>query len=393
VAGPLTGLKVIEMAGLAPGPFCAMLLADMGAEVLRICRAPAAADKGDPHHQLLNRNRRTIVIDLKSDRGITITKRLIDQADVLIEGFRPGVMERLGLGPDTCLSANPRLIYGRITGWGQIGPLANTAGHDLNYIALTGALHSLGRRGEAPAIPLNMLGDFGGGGLFLAFGVLSALFERSRSGLGQVVDAAMVDGVSALMTYVFGKRAANQWSDVRGENLLDGASPWYRVYETRDRLFVTIAAVEDKFYDKLLKLLNLDKTELPPRSERDSWPILHTRFSHIFRSKTRREWCELFDGHDVCFAPVLSIPEAVNHPHNISRGAFVKVDGVLQPAPAPRFSRTPAGALVLPDSPGTLTSSPLLEWGFTEDELAQDNSNGASELPIERTRAHAKARS
>jgi alpha-methylacyl-CoA racemase len=368
--GPLAGLKVVEMAGLAPGPFCAMLLADMGAEVLRIERPGVAEVHSNPRHYLLNRSRDTVAVDMKAADGVAVMKKLLSGADVFIEGFRPGVMERLGLGPDDCLAVNPRLIYGRMTGWGQEGPLALAAGHDLNYIALTGLLHSLGRKGEPPAIPLNLLGDFGGGGLYLAFGILSALYERVRSGQGQVVDAAMIDGASSLMTYIHGQRGEKTWSDTRGENLLDGASPWYQVYETKDGLYVSIAAGEQKFYDELLRRTGIDRENPPPREDRKNWPVLRARFTEVFRGKTRDEWCALMEGSDVCFAPVLNIPEAIAHPHNRARGTFVEVDGVVQPAPAPRFGRSNPEKPRLPEAPGTNTEGVMANWGFGAHEIA-----------------------
>lgn len=368
--GPLHGLKVVEMAGLAPGPFGAMLLADMGAEVLRIERPVPLESNHDPRFYLLNRSRRCIAVDLKSAEGVATMKRLLAKADAFIEGFRPGVMERLGLGPDVCLKLNPRLVYARMTGWGQDGPLASAAGHDLNYIALTGALHSLGRKGEPPAIPLNLVGDFGGGGLYLAFGIVCALLEAVRSGKGQVVDAAMVDGAASLMTYMHGLRAEKSWSDVRGENLLDGASPWYQVYETRDARYISVAAGEKKFYQELLRLTGLDKESLPDRDDRGNWPVLRARFTEVFRSKTRDEWCALMEGSDVCFAPVLTIPEAIAHPHNRARGTFVEVEGIAQPAPAPRFSRSRPETPRAPAVPGKDSADALTGWGFEAQEIA-----------------------
>ena len=368
--GPLHGLKVVEMAGLAQGPFCAMLLADMGAEVLRIERPGPAESNHDPRFYLLNRSRRCVAVDLKSAEGVATMKRLLAKADAFIEGFRPGVMERLGLGPDVCLKLNPRLVYGRMTGWGQDGPLASAAGHDLNYIALTGALHSLGRKGEPPAIPLNLVGDFGGGGLYLAFGIVCALLEAVRSGQGQVVDAAMVDGAASLMTYMHGLRAEKSWSDVRGENLLDGASPWYQVYATKDARYISVAAAEKKFYQELLRLTGLDKESLPSRDDRANWPLLRARFTEVFRGKTRDEWCALMEGSDVCFAPVLTIPEAIAHPHNRARATFVEVEGVAQPAPAPRFSRSRPEQPHPPAVPGKDSADALIGWGFEAQEIA-----------------------
>jgi alpha-methylacyl-CoA racemase len=309
-------------------------------------------------------------VDLKSAEGVATMKRLMSKADVFIEGFRPGVMERLGLGPDVCLTVNPRLVYGRMTGWGQDGPLANAAGHDLNYIALTGALHSIGRKGEPPAIPLNLLGDFGGGGLYLAFGIVCALLEAVQSGRGQVVDAAMIDGAASLMTYIHGLRAEKSWSDTRGENLLDGASPWYQVYETSDGRYISVAAGEMKFYQELLRRTGLDRENLPSRDDRANWPVLRARLTEVFRGKTRDEWCALMEGSDVCFAPVLTIPEAIEHPHNRARGTFVDVEGVVQPAPAPRFSRSQPEVPRLPQAHGSDTEGALTGWGFEAHEIA-----------------------
>ncbi|MEO8296308.1 MAG: CaiB/BaiF CoA-transferase family protein [Burkholderiales bacterium] len=373
--GPLKGFKVVEMAGLAPGPFAAMMLADMGADVLRIERP--GTHHGDPRLMLLNRSRHAVALDLKTPAGVAALRRLLASADAFIEGFRPGVMERLGLGPDPCLAANPRLVYGRMTGWGQDGPLAQAAGHDINYIALTGALHSMGRKGEPPAIPLNLLGDFGGGGMVLAFGIVCALLEAKVSGKGQVVDAAMVDGVASLMTYVFQARAAGRWSDVRGENLLDGASPWYQVYETADGQYISIASSERPFYAELLRLTGL-ADELPPQQPGpDGWPALRARLTEVFRGKTRAEWCALMEGSDVCFAPVLTMPEAVAHPHNRDRATFIEVDGVVQPAPAPRFSRTVPDVPRRPEAAGEDDGAALAPWGFSADEVIHLRAAGA----------------
>jgi alpha-methylacyl-CoA racemase len=365
------------MAGLAPGPHCAMMLADMGADVLRIERPGGTRPDADPRLTLLNRSRRTVVIDLKSPQGAAVVVRLVRKADALIEGFRPGVMERLGFGPEICLKANPRLVYGRMTGWGQDGPLADAPGHDLNYIALSGALHSIGGKGEAPTIPLNLIGDFAGGGMLLAFGILCALIEAMRSGQGQVVDAAMVDGAASLMTYMHGLRAQRKWSDVRGENSLDGASPWYQVYQTSDGHYVSVANVEKKFHDELLRLTELDRENLSGQHDRANWPTLRARFAELFRSKTRAEWCAFLEGSETCFAPVLSIPEAMEHPHNRARHAFVEIEGVMQPAPAPRFSRSRPDEPRLPDVPGADAESILAPWGFTPQEVAQLREQGA----------------
>jgi alpha-methylacyl-CoA racemase len=375
--GPLKGIRIVEMTGLAPGPYCAMLLADMGAEVLRIERPGGTRPGVSDRLSLLNRSRGTVVVDLKSPHGVTAVARLAGKADALIEGFRPGVMERLGLGPDVCLKANPRLVYGRMTGWGQDGPLADAPGHDLNYIALSGALHSIGRKGEPPTIPLNLIGDFAGGGMLLAFGMLCALIEAMRSGQGQVVDAAMVDGAASLMTFMHGLRAQGVWSDERGENSLDGASPWYQVYETSDGQYVSIANVEKKFHDELLRITGLDKENLPGQHDRKNWPKMRARFAELFRGKTRAEWCALLEGSETCFAPVLTIPEAMEHPHNRARKAFIEVDGVMQPAPAPRFSRSRPEPTRAPDIPGSDTEGLLASWGFSAREVAELREQGA----------------
>ena len=342
--GPLKGLKIIEMEGLAPGPYTAMLLADMGADVLRIARPIPMEANADVSTNFLNRNRISIPLDVKSESGKSALMDLISNADALIEGYRPGVMEKLGLGPEACFSRNSRLVYGRITGWGQNGPLAQAAGHDLNYIALTGALHSMGSKEGPPPVPLNLLGDFAGGGMLLALGILAAIIEARHSGEGQVVDAAMVDGVSSMMTYIHSLKANSLWSDERGENILDGSAPYYAVYETFDKKYISIAAAEPKFYKKMLELTGLSDAELPRQNDRGSWPLLREQLAKTFRSKTQAEWVAIMEGTDSCFAPVLSIPNAIEHPHNKAREAFINVDGHLQPAPAPRFMRTPAAA-------------------------------------------------
>jgi len=377
--GPLAGIKVIEMAGLAPGPFCAMMLADMGAEVLRIDRPAASDTRPGPKTSLLDRNRRALAIDVKSSEGLATLRRLISSADALIEGYRPGVMERMQLGPDDCLAANPKLVYGRVTGWGQDGPLAHAAGHDLNYIALTGALHCIGTKDEI-AIPLNLLGDFAGGGLYLAFGIVCALLEAKKSGKGQVVDAAMVDGAASLMTYIHAFRADGQWSDTRGEHVLDGGAPFYAVYNTSDGRQVSVASAEPKFYAELLRLTGLDKDkDLPSRQDKSNWPVLRARFAAVFGSKTRDEWCALMEGSDVCFAPVLTIQEAIDHPHNRIRKTFIEVDGVVQPAPAPRFSRSIPQPPQAPQGSGVDLEGTLGHWGFCPGEIAALRSSCAVE--------------
>lgn len=375
--GPLKGIKVVEIAGLAPGPFAAMMLADMGAQVLRIERPGQLSPPGHPHVALLDRNRRAVAIDLKSAAGLATMRRLLGDADAFIEGFRPGVMERLGLGPEPSLAANPRLVYGRMTGWGQDGPLAMAAGHDINYIALTGALHAIGRKGQPPSVPLNLVGDFGGGGMYLAFGIVCALLEAKQSGKGQVVDAAMVDGAASLMTYMYAMRASGQWSDVRGENQIDGdTAPWYGVYETADSKYISIAPAEPQFYAELLRRTGLSGDDLTDQVDRAGWPALRERLAGIFRGKTRDEWCALLEGSDVCFAPVLTLDEAVAHPHNRARATFVEVAGVAQPAPAPRFSRTVPAVPTPPEAAGD-PATVLADWGFAAQEVAILSREGA----------------
>lgn len=377
-SGPLTGIKVLELAGIGPGPFCAMLLSDLGADVLRIER-PEPVDLGLPtprEFDLLSRGRRSVAIDLKNPEGAAAVRELIRRADVLIEGFRPGVTERLGLGPDDSLAVNPRLIYGRVTGWGQQGPLAGAAGHDIDYIALSGVLHSIGPKDGPPVPPLNLLGDFAGGALYLAFGIVSAVLERVGSGAGQVVDAAMVDGAASLMTSVYGRKAAGSWADARGENELDGSAPWYAVYKTADARYVCVGAIEDRFYRELLRRLGLEGEDLPDRSDRSGWPRLRERFAQVFSTKTRDEWSKVMEGSDACFAPVLSLNEAPEHPHNRMRGTFVEVDGVVQPAPAPRFSRTP-GRIQRGPAPVGAAGEALHAWGFSAPEIAALRKSGA----------------
>ena len=377
--GTLSGYKIVEFAGIGPAPMCAMLLADMGAEVLRIDRAEDAAlgISLDAKFSLLSRGRKSVAIDLKRPEGVAAAMRLVEKADALLEGFRPQVMERLGLGPDECLKRNPRLIYGRMTGWGQEGPLAHAAGHDINYIALSGVLASIGRRGEAPVPPLNLVGDFGGGGLYLALGVVAGLLEAEKSGKGQVVDAAMVDGAASLLTAIYGMHASGMWSDKRGDNILDTGAHFYDVYETKDGEFVSIGSIEAKFYAELLKLSGLEGQEMPRQMDRKAWPDLKEKFAALFKTKTRAEWCEIMEGSDICFAPVLSMAEAPSHPHNQSRGTFVEVEGVMQPGPAPRFSRTPSKIQRPPAKPGEHTEEALREWGFSAADLEKLRSTGA----------------
>ena len=371
MTGPLHGLRVIEIAGIGPAPMACMLLADLGAEVLRVERLEPETMFRESRFDLLSRGRRSIALDLKHAAGISAVLRLSERADVLIEGFRPGVTERLGLGPAQCHARNPRLIYGRMTGWGQTGPLANTAGHDINYIALSGALHAIGRAGQPPVPPLNLLADFGGGALYLVVGVLAALVERQQSGLGQVVDAAMVDGVAHLSTFIRALFAAGAWTDRRGENLLDTGAPFYDVYETADAKYVSVGALEPRFFAVLAERVGLSGEERAYYADRRRWPELRARFAAIFREKTRDAWCELLEGTDACFAPVLSLAEAPQHPHNRVRNTFLEVSGVVQAAPAPRFDRTPAREPSTPPDPGADSERALYDWGFSEQEVAE----------------------
>jgi alpha-methylacyl-CoA racemase len=377
--GPLAGVTVIEIAGIGPGPFCGMMLADMGAEVIRVDRADnvRGGDPDPPPADLLNRGRLSIGVDLKSPDGVEVVLDLAEKADALIEGFRAGVAERLGIGPDECLARNPRLVYGRMTGWGQDGPYARAAGHDINYIALAGALEPIGRRGEAPVPPLNLVGDFGGGGMLLAFGVVCGVLEAQRSGQGQVIDAAMVDGAAALMTMTHAFRAMGIWDDERGTNILDTGAHFYDVYETADGKYVSIGSIEPQFYAELLRLTGLEGEDLPWQHDRARWPALKERMAAVFKAKTRDEWCELMEGTDVCFAPVLSIPEAIEHPHNVHRGTFVEVAGIPQPGPAPRFSRTPPQIAAPPPHAGQHTDDVLAAAGFDADRIAKLRVTGA----------------
>jgi alpha-methylacyl-CoA racemase len=358
---------------------CAMMLSDMGAEVLRIDRT---ADAGlgiamETKFNLLNRGRRSVAFDLKRPEAAEALLRLVERADALIEGFRPGVMERLGIGPDQCLARNPRLVYGRMTGWGQEGPLAHAAGHDINYIALAGALHSIGRTGETPVPPLNLVGDFGGGALYLALGIVTGLLEAQKSGKGQVVDTAMVDGVASLMTAIYGMRGAGVFTDNRGENMLDTGAHFYDAYETSDGKYICIGSIEAKFYEELLRLSGLKGEELPRQLDRKSWPAMKERIAKLFRTKTRDAWCRIMEGSDVCFAPVLSMEEAPRHPHNRQRATFVEENGVIQPAPAPRFSRTPSAIQRPPARPGEHTEEALRDWGFSASDLERLRACGA----------------
>lgn len=366
MAGPLTGFRILEMAGIGPGPFCAMMLADMGAEVICIDRkTPGVLGGGGT---ILDRGRRTVVLDLKNPASIEVVLRLVERSDALIEGMRPGVMERLGLGPTTCLQHNPRLVYGRMTGWGQTGPLANAAGHDLNYIAITGALNAMGHADRPPTPPLHLVGDMGGGAMMLAFGIVSALLETSRSGQGQVVDVAICDGVSTLSTMYYAMLKTGQWSVQRQANMLDGGAHFYGCYTCADGKFVSIGAIEPQFYALLLQHCDIADTDFKAQWESRQWPALRAKLETLFRTRTRDQWCELLEGTDACFAPVLDFLEAAQHPHNVARGSFIQTNGITHPAPSPRFSRTPGVSGIIPKV-GQHTLEVLSELGFSETEI------------------------
>jgi alpha-methylacyl-CoA racemase len=365
------------MGGIGPGPFGAMMLADMGADVIRIDRPGTTPLMGESRHQVMHRSRRSVVLDLKKPGGVDAVLRLVESADALLEGFRPGVMEGLGLGPEPCLDRNPRLVYARITGWGQDGPLAHAAGHDINYIALVGALHAFGRRGGPPVPPLNLIGDFGGGGMLLAYGVVCGLFEAQRSGQGQVIDAAMVDGAASLMAMFSGFFASGLWRDERGVNLLDSGAHFYDSYETADGRWISVGSIEPQFYELLLKHTGIDEPAFSTQLDPETWPELSEKIASVFKTKTRDEWCELMEGTDVCFSPVLSLAEAPDHPHNRARETFVEIEGVTQPAPAPRFSRTPGQIQSAPPVHGEHTESALLDWGFSPEDLERLKAAGA----------------
>jgi len=372
-SGPLAGLKVIELAGIGPAPLCATLLSDMGAEVIRVDRTePSGLGIGStPKYDLLGRSRRNLAVDLKRPEGVEVVLRLVKQADALIEGFRPGVMERLGLGPEVCWQHNPKLVYGRMTGWGQDGTVAHAAGHDINYIALAGVLNAIGRKGSAPVPPLNLVGDFGGGGMFLAFGVMAALWEAARSGKGQVVDAAMTEGAAYLALPLFGMVASGFFKEERGVNILDTGAPFYEVYETKDGKYVAIGSIEPKFYAEMLEKTGMAGEALPKQMDREKWPEMKERFAAVFRTRTREEWTRIMEGSDVCFAPVLSFTEATQHSHAKARGSFLEVDGVVQPAPAPRFSRSGYRTPTKAPYQGEHSEAVLKDWGFTSNEIAR----------------------
>jgi len=374
--GPLSGVKVLEFEAIGPGPFAGMLLADMGADVLLVDR-PASSDLGLKRERWMDvmlRGRRSVTLDLKSKNAAVTALELVSRADALIEGFRPGVMERLGLGPGQCLARNPKLVYGRMTGWGQDGPLAPRAGHDINYIALAGVLHAFGRKGQAPVPPLNLVGDFGGGGMLLGFGIACALLHAQKTGQGQVVDAAMVEGASLLAAMFSGFLAAGSWSEERGANMLDTGAPWYDCYATSDGKYVAIGAIEAKFFEELVQRLGL--SGLPPQNERARWPEMREAFAKTFKQKTRDEWVKVFEGSDACFAPVLTFTEARRHPHNLARRGYVSLARLEQPAPAPRYSATPAEVRRVPPERGAGGRAALADWGFADGDIGRLRSAG-----------------
>ena len=375
--GPLAGIKIIELAGIGPSPYACMLLADAGADILRLERPGMPGPPGAANWDVLTRSRKSVGIDLKSPAAVELVLDLVAEADVLIEGFRPGVAERLGVGPDSCHSANPALVYGRMTGWGQDGPLGERAGHDINYISISGALWPMGRSGDVPVPPLNLVGDFGGGGMMLAFGITAALLSARATGVGQVVDAAMTDGSASLMSMTYSFMAAGLWVEERGSNMLDTGAHFYEVYETSDGGYMAVGAIERKFYATLLEGLGLELGDFPDQMDRNSWPAMKERFAAIFKTKTRAEWTEIFEDVDACTTPVLAPSEAPAHRHNEARETFVEVEGVLQPAPAPRFSVTPGEISKPPSTPGADTDEALAGWGVAEDRIATLRSEGA----------------
>ena len=367
--GPLNGVKVIELQGIGPGPYCGMMLADMGADIIRIDRS-ASAGRPANKNDILARGRRSIAVDLKNPEGVAAVLKLVDDADILIEGFRPGVTERLGLGPDVCLARNEGLIYGRMTGWGQNGTMSQVAGHDINYISLSGALHAIGNEGGRPVPPLNLVGDFGGGGMLLAFGVVAALHERNVSGKGQVIDAAMTEGSALLMNAIFGLMNGGGWTENRGTNFLDGGAHFYNTYETSDGKHVSVGSIEPQFYAILLEKSGLGETgELPHQMSKDDWPGLQEQLRKIFKSRTRDEWDDIMLGTDICYSPVLSFEEARSHPHNVERQSFVEQDGVHQAAPAPKFSRTPPELPSTSVAPGSQSREILAGSSFSEEDI------------------------
>jgi alpha-methylacyl-CoA racemase len=372
--GPLVGIRIVEFAGIGPGPFCAMLLSDMGAEVIRIERK---GPRSPLAQGVIYRGRHAVALDMKKPEAVEAALRLIDRADGLIEGYRPGVLERMGVGPEVCLKRNPKLVYGRMTGWGQTGPLADAAGHDINYIALTGALHAIGPKGEKPVPPLNLVGDFGGGALYLAFGLVCGILEAKSSGKGQVIDAAMTDGAASLMSMFYSLRAMGLWTEERGTNMLDGGAHYYGTYETKDGKFVSIGSIEPQFYALLLEKTGITDPAFSAQLDRNAWPSLQEKVARIIKSKTRDEWDTIMLGTDVCYAPVLSLEEAPKHPHNVARKTFIEVDGVVQPAPAPRFSRTVPQVQGPPIASEADSETALARWGFPKEDISALAAAGA----------------
>lgn len=376
--GPLKGLKIIELSGIGPGPFTGMLLADMGAEVISIHRRSSSNfDEKMSAINISERGKRPIALNLKSPEGVETVLKLVESADAIFEGFRPGVTERLGIGPDECLARNSKLVYGRMTGWGQDGPMAQAAGHDINYISLSGALHAIGRKGEKPLPPLNLVGDFGGGGMFLAFGMACAIIEAQRSGKGQVVDVSMVEGSAALMHMMYSMKAMGIWTENRGTNILDTGAHFYDTYETKDGKFVSIGSIEPQFYALLMEKAELDKEKFSSQMNPPKWNEMKDELAKVFKQKTRNEWCEIMEGTDVCFAPVLAMSEVAEHPHNKARGSFINLNGVLQPAPAPKFSVTQPGTPLAPKPSGSETINVLKDYGFSDSEIENLKKQGA----------------
>ncbi len=379
--GPLAGVRIVEMEGVGPAPFAAMWLADMGASIIRVNR-PGQRDN-QSRKDLLNRGRRSIAVDLKKQGASEVVLRLLDRSDVLLEGFRPGVMERLGLGPEVCMARRPSLVYGRVTGWGQEGPLSQTAGHDINYIALTGMLGTFGPKDGRPSAPLNLLGDFGGGGMFLVAGVLAALLECGRSGRGQVVDVSMADGASLLSSMIWGYRSKGRWVDERESNLFDGGAPFYGTYRCADGRYIAVGGIEAEFWEQMTSCCGIDDPILlAHRNDRSRWPELRERLAAIFLTRSRDDWCALLEGSDACVTPVLDMTEAVSHPHSVARGAFLEREGAIQPAPAPRFARTPAAVVLPPPLVGEHSESVLHECGFSDDEIAEALANGVVQQAV-----------